>query len=105
MISSFLVKENSMAPSFQERDIVLVNRMSYLFSGPQVGHVVVARHPVKKGMMLLKRIVKAENDRYWLEGDNTFESSDSRQFGWVERGLIEGKVIHKTSSLDAGIMA
>lgn len=93
-----------MEPLFSEGDVILVNRMSYLFSHPRVGHVVVAKHPRNPDMLLLKRITKAQDGKYWLEGDNVVESSDSRRFGWVKRGSLLGKVIHKTGSLDAGIM-
>jgi len=89
-----------MAPALKEGDVVVVNTMSYLFSSPQVGHIAVFKHPQKEGMLLIKRVKKEEHNRYWLQGDNTSESSDSRQFGWIKKGLIEGKVIHKTALLD-----
>ena len=98
MFSFFKVKEQSMEPSFKEGDFVLVDRMSYFFSKPRVGHIVVAKHPHHSKMLLLKRIVKEEGDRYWLQGDNSLVSSDSRQFGWVKKPFLIGKVIHKTAS-------
>ena len=75
----------------REGDFVLVNRMSYLFFKPKVGHVVVVRHPKKQNLLLLKRIVAQRNGLYWIEGDNALKSIDSRNFGWVGREHIVGK--------------
>ena len=94
-----------MEPWAREGDFVVVDRMSYLFLKPKIGHVVVARHPKKPSILLLKRIVREQKDRYWIEGDCTSKSTDSRHFGWLKRDFLVGKVIHKTSSLACSIMA
>ena len=105
MISYFAVKEQSMEPSFKEGDFVMVDRMSYLFSRPKVGHVVIARHPQKPDMLLLKRIVEESRGMYFIKGDNSLASTDSRHFGWLKKDLVIGKVIHKTGSCALGIMS
>ena len=45
MLSFLKVKERSMEPFCREGDFVLANRMSYLFSAPKIGHIVMLRHP------------------------------------------------------------
>jgi len=105
MIFYFKVREQSMEPWARQGDFVLVDRMSYLFFKPKVGHVVVVRHPQNPSLLLLKRIVKAEKDRYWIEGDCTSKSTDSRHFGWLKRDFLVGKVIHKTDPCALGIMS
>ena len=105
MLSYFVVKEQSMEPLFQEGNFVLVDKMSYLFSKPRVGHIVVVRHPQKPNLLLLKRIVKEQKDRYWIEGDYTSRSIDSRHFGWLKKDLVVGKVIHKTGPCALGIIS
>ena len=104
MISYFKVKEQSMEPWIREGDFVLVNKMSYLFLKPKIGHVVVARHPQKPGTLLLKRIAKEKNGMYWLEGDFVLKSIDSRHFGWLKIDFLIGKVIHKTGFLAHSII-
>ena len=43
----------------------------------------------------IKRISKIEDSKYFLEGDNKKESTDSRKFGWVDKKNIVGKVVYK----------
>jgi len=97
MLSYFAVKEQSMEPWVGEGDFVLVNRMSYLFSKPRVGHIVVVKHPQKPNLLLVKRIVKEKLGMYFVKGDNASKSIDSRHFGWLKRDFLVGKVIHKTA--------
>jgi nickel-type superoxide dismutase maturation protease len=91
MLSWFLVQEQSMAPLLHEGDFVLGDRTSYVFFKPKVGQIVIARHPARKSMLLVKRIIKERQGLYWIEGDNALASKDSRHFGWVERKDIVGK--------------
>lgn len=96
MLSLFQVKGESMRPFCKQGDFVLAESMSYLFFRPKVGHLVVARHPQKPGMLLLKRIVREKEGRYWVEGDNAEKSTDSRHFGWVGKENIRGKVVRRS---------
>lgn len=82
-----------MCPSFREGDIVLASGLLYRIVTPKKGDVVVVSHP-KKHVPLLKRITKIQKDRYFLEGDNKDESTDSHSFGWLEREKIMGKVVY-----------
>tara|TARA_Y100000310_G_C20512516_1_gene729555 strand:- start:660 stop:977 length:318 start_codon:yes stop_codon:yes gene_type:complete len=104
MISYFKVKKESMTPFIKEGDFVLAERMSYLFSSPGVGHVVIVRHPRNPNTLLIKRIVRKREREFWIEGDNTLESTDSRHFGWISNDSVMGKVIHKTGPLALDIM-
>lgn len=81
-----------MAPSLAAGERVLVNRASYWLRSPRPGDVVVVRDPREPSRLLVKRIERVEDGRYVLYGDNASASTDSRDFGAVERGLIVGKV-------------
>ena len=104
MLPWFLVQEQSMEPLVYEGDFVFADNMSYRLFKPRVGQVVIARHPLKQGILLLKRIVKEQQGFYWIEGDNAEKSVDSRHFGWLQRELILGKVIHRTGPFESSIM-
>ena len=73
----------SMEPYCKKGDFLLA--LSYLFSQPQTGDVIVMKHP-KEDRTLVKRIIWVKDRSYWVEGDNTRYSSNSRDFGWVSAG-------------------
>lgn len=81
-----------MVPAIEEDDRVLLNRLSYLFTSPQVNDIVAFRDP-RDGKVLIKRITKIEGKRYFVQGDNKNSSTDSRIFGMIDRRDIIGKVI------------
>ncbi|OGH24268.1 MAG: hypothetical protein A3B47_04770 [Candidatus Levybacteria bacterium RIFCSPLOWO2_01_FULL_39_24] len=78
-----------MAPAFKTGDTILANRLSYFLSKPKIGDVVV----LKKGRFIIKRIAKVEKGKIFVIGDNEKESTDSRNFGWINMREVVGKVI------------
>jgi nickel-type superoxide dismutase maturation protease len=88
----FEVEGNSMRPVLRDGDAVLIQKGSTL----RVGDVVIARHPFKQSVRIIKRINQIHvPDRYELLGDDPGESTDSRTFGPIERAMILGKVVAK----------
>jgi nickel-type superoxide dismutase maturation protease len=84
------VSGSSMRPALEDNDVVLVHRADKI----AVGDIVVAAHPFKKSVTILKRVTAIdEADRFELHGDDPVESSDSRSFGTVPRKHIQGKVV------------
>ncbi len=92
-ISIFRVKDRSMLPALDNGDYVVVSRLSYLFSTPKMSDIVVLRHP-KKNILIVKRVSKVRGNMLYVLGDNAAESYDSRDFGYVNRHDIFGKVIY-----------
>ncbi|MDP9295751.1 MAG: S26 family signal peptidase [Actinomycetota bacterium] len=70
---------------------------------PRVGSVVVVEHPERAGLELVKRVVAAPGDavagrrlgagEWWVEGDASETSTDSRSFGPVSGSAIRGQVV------------
>ncbi len=83
--SRFVIKENSMLPAFKPGDQVITLN----WSGVKVGDIVVFK---KDGINMVKRVVKVENEKMYVEGDNKRESSN---VGWVEKKDLIGRVITK----------
>lgn len=80
-----------MLPTFRPGDTLLVKR---IFTKYKANDVVVVKDP-RDGRLLLKRIKNIQNAKYFVEGDNKQESTDSRTFGWVEKRDIIGNVFYK----------
>jgi nickel-type superoxide dismutase maturation protease len=89
----YLVEGESMLPTVQPDERVIVSRIPYWFARPKKGDLVVLRDPRESARLLLKRIETAKNDgTYSVVGDNAAASTDSRVFGAVPSELILGKV-------------
>ena len=86
------VKGCSMQPSLNPNDRVLVKRWSPGHPLP-LDQVVVIRHPQRPELRLIKRLMRCENSKFWLEGDNPAESTDSRQLGWFRPAQMIGVVV------------
>jgi nickel-type superoxide dismutase maturation protease len=85
-----LVEGDSMLPSLKNGDGILINTDEKVV----VGDIVLAKHPFKKSVNILKRISEIdENGNYFLVGDNPAESTDSRTFGALSPKHILGKAV------------
>ena len=90
------VAERSMEPVLRPGDWLLVRRR--LRAGRLLriaaGQLVIARHPGRPGLLLVKRAGRREPAGWWLESDNRDAGAiDSRAFGAVPDQLIEGRVL------------
>jgi len=82
-----------MAPLLRPGDEVLVDMRAYRQMRPCLGDIVVARHPYRSDLLLIKRVAQVlENGSCTLEGDNPTESTDSRAFGSLPPECILGRV-------------
>lgn len=108
----------SMLPTVNESgDLVIVDNFSYkiLSKDFKKGDVVISICPTQRNKLVCKRIIATEGDRIpttplmqshrsmlhvpvghvWLAGDNPKNSTDSRYYGPVSVGLLQGRVICK----------
>ena len=76
----------SMLPAYRPGAIVVgVQRLR-----PRIGSVVVAE---LHGREIIKRVTRVSRRGFYLMGDNTDHSTDSRTYGWFAPQLIKGVVI------------
>jgi nickel-type superoxide dismutase maturation protease len=90
------VVEGSMEPALRPGDWLLVWRGLRSGRPPRIrpGQIVIAAHPQKPGMLLVKRAARQLPGGWWLESDNPGAGAvDSRSFGPVPAGLIQGVVL------------
>ncbi len=89
-ITRVKVAERSMEPALRPGDWLLVRRTRRI----RPGQVVLARHPGKPDLLLVKRATRPADGGWWLESDNKDAGAvDSRRFGAVPGSLIEGRVL------------
>ena len=83
----YRVVGESMMPTLLDGEFVLVA------STPDVreDQIVLARHPDDAELVMLKRVTRIVDDRYFLMSDNP-AGTDSRRFGPVPRSAIMGVV-------------
>jgi signal peptidase I len=57
------VEGQSMAPTLQNQDRLIVNKFAYRFSDPQVGDIVMLYYPSNPDKSFVKRVIAAEHDQ------------------------------------------
>ena len=87
-----------MRPTLNPDDRVLVRRISADTDTPPLGAVVVAWHPLRPGLRLIKRLQSVGHDGMILLGDNPSSSTDSRQLGPIPPSALIGIVVARVSS-------
>ena len=74
------VRGPSMSPALHDGDVVLVRFGAEV----QAGDVVLVRWQARPEQLSVKRAVRVVGDGWWVHGDNTFGTTDSRQLGPAE---------------------
>ena len=112
----------SMMPTLDPRDnLVMLDCFTINFlRGPRHGEVIMAQNPFKPGYTVIKRVLytEGENAKFysekhkkeievavprghiWVEGDNKDNSNDSRHFGPISLGLVDGIVRYRVFPFD-----
>ena len=92
----FKIVGQSMLPLLEQGEEVLIDPYAYSKSQPQVNDIVVTNHPWNTQLTIVKRVTEVAVDgSYFLRGDNPASSTDSRQWGLVNRSKIIGKVTNR----------
>ncbi|XP_024028243.1 mitochondrial inner membrane protease subunit 1 [Morus notabilis] len=118
LCSSTIVHGPSMLPTLNlTGDVVIAEHVSHRLGKISRGDLVLVCSPQNPRKIVTKRVVGMEGDtvsffldpnfgdRYrtavvpkghvWIQGDNVYASNDSRYFGPVPYGLIQGKVFFR----------
>ena len=104
-LERYAIVDRSMLPTLADGDWVVALKIA----GPsRVGDVVIAEHPRRRGMMLVKRVAAVAgttrpgseqpvpDGHVWLAGDNPAAGSvDSASLGPVAVGLVRSRVLFR----------
>jgi len=83
-----------MEPTYKQGDILFARKL-YVFS-PKTGDCVIVKVPFYN-QLFVKRIYRIQNGTFFVIGDNPQASTDSRDFGWIERKYILAVVFYKVA--------
>ncbi|MBT3817310.1 MAG: signal peptidase I [Candidatus Magasanikbacteria bacterium] len=92
LFKPFLVKGKSMEPTFFEREYLIIDELSYRFSEPQRGEVIVFRAPnIQEKEYYLKRILALPGERVRVEENKVIVYNEEHPQGVVveETYLVE----------------
>lgn len=84
----YKISGTSMEPHFHANERVLICTWSII----RPGDIVVCRAEAKT---LLKKVDHKEGNRFFVIGENRTASTDSHDFGCIDRSAILGKVLFK----------
>lgn len=102
LFQPFIVKGESMVPSFQPGDYLIVDEISYRFSEPQRGDVVVFKYPKDKSQKFIKRIIGLPGETIEIKDDKiTVRSGDNEKL-LEEDYLSDSPIIYGTLNFNLG---
>jgi len=82
----------SMEPTILEGDIIIYRPVKSQDEEIVQGSLIVINHPLKENIFLIKRVHFVNDDSLDVRGDNQKESTDSRQFGLINKNQLVGTV-------------
>jgi signal peptidase I len=102
-LDTVAVEGDSMAPTYRRGDWLLVRRFTPgRIPKVRVGEVLLIEREEQPGILFIKRLTDIRRDSpnrhyptFWVEGDNTILSQDSRTWGALDGEEIVGKVLFR----------
>jgi phage repressor protein C with HTH and peptisase S24 domain len=83
-----VIKGDSMWPTFSDGDVISCSE--FKDSEIDLSAVVIFNHPLKNGVVCVKRVKLIDGDKIFVQGDNPdpTASEDSHNFGWISKQLV-----------------
>lgn len=68
----FIVSGHSMDPTFNDKQYLIINKLTYLYDSPKRGEVIVLKNPHNDKEFFIKRIVGLPGDMVYFENGKVF---------------------------------
>lgn len=82
IVQPFIVSGESMVPTFQNGDYLVIDELSYRFHQPRRGDVIVFHPPQEgKGIYYIKRVIGLPNETVTLTGTKVIITNDIDKIG------------------------
>ena len=103
LFQPFIVKGESMIPNFQQGDYLIVDEISYRFSSPQRGDVIVFKYPKDTTQKFIKRIIGLPGETVEVKDGKVTIYKDNSNHVLNEKYLPNPSVTIGTLKLSLGI--
>lgn len=72
VVRTFYIPSESMVPTLQQRDVLLVNEFAYRFGQPHRGDIVVFKPPIASPDNFIKRVIAVPGDTLRIYGGKVY---------------------------------
>jgi len=87
LFQPFIVKGESMVPNLQSGDYLIIDEISYRFSNPKRGDIVVLGYPIDIRQRFIKRIIGVPGETVDIKNGNVTISNSQGTFSLSEKYL------------------
>jgi len=85
-ITIFVISGASMEPNFKDKEVVMVDKLSYLFKNPQRGDVVILKFPGRPSEKYIKRIIALPNETIEIKENSIYINNQKINEGYLDFG-------------------
>lgn len=97
LVSPFQVEGNSMVSTLEDREYIIINKLSYFVGHPHRGDIVVFRPPNEPGKYYVKRVIGEPGDQVVIKDGNVFIRKDNEgELTKIDEPYLDAKNQGKT---------
>jgi len=85
LFQPFLVKGQSMEPSFYTADYLIVDEITYKFRNPKRGEVIVFKYPQNEKQKFIKRVIGLPGEEIEINGEELMVKNDKGEMVYSEK--------------------
>lgn len=85
VVRTFYIPSESMQPTLQQRDVLLVNEFAYRIGAPHRGDIVVFRPPIASSSSFIKRVIAVPGDTLRIESGVVYVNGHGLREPYIEQ--------------------